>query len=312
MASLFDCESCGATLEVEAELRTITCPYCDSPGVVERPPAPDRPRPTFALGFVLENAAAAERVQGWVKSRGVFAHGGLKTANVESVRGVYLPAYLYGATAWTRYSAEIGEDYTVVETYTTTDSQGRTTTQTRTRTETEWRHLAGEHAGYVQDVLVTASRGVKNDELQGIEPYDLRALRRYDPGIVLGWIAEEPSRTKAECEVLAREEATAEVAKRVAAFLPGDRQRGGRFETRLEDQVLELVLLPVWVFAARYAPDRPPVRVLVNGQTGRVHGEVPLSWPKIIAAALLVLAVIAGLVLAFMSQGAPPRGLDPW
>ena len=53
-------------------------------------------------------------------------------------------------------AAEIGETYT--ETYTTTNAKGQRVT--RTRTKTEWRPLRGEWADYVNDVVVTASRGI--------------------------------------------------------------------------------------------------------------------------------------------------------
>lgn len=293
-----ECQSCGAGLQVEAHLRTLTCPYCDSPGVVERPPTPDRPPPTFVVGFVLTGEEAAERVQSWVRSRGLFAHSGLKRASVETVRGVYLPAYLYAATSHTTYSAEIGENYTVTETYTTTDANGKTVTRTRTKTKTEWRSLAGRHACYVQDVLVSASRGLGNDELEAIEPYDLRALVRYEPGMIAGWIAEEASRGREECRELARGEGSDQVGSQIARFLPGDSQRAIRYSTRLSEEALEPVLLPVWVFAARYAEDRPPLRIVLNGQTGQIHGEVPLSWPKIAIAVVLLLAVVVALVVA--------------
>lgn len=159
------CEECGATLAVETHLRTARCPYCDSTSVVERPPTADRPTPSFVIGFLADRDAALARVRTWLRSRHLFAHSGLKGAAVDKTSGVYVPAYLYGAVAHTRYTAKIGEDYTVTETYTTTDSKGNTTTHTRTRTETEWRDLSGEHAGYVQDVLVSASAWLPNEEL---------------------------------------------------------------------------------------------------------------------------------------------------
>ena len=87
------CKTCGAKLTLEAHLRTAQCPYCDSPAVVDRPQTVDRPDPTFVIGFVLDRDVATQRVQRFLKSRGIFAHSGLKTASLEKVRGVYLPAY---------------------------------------------------------------------------------------------------------------------------------------------------------------------------------------------------------------------------
>ena len=47
------CQSCGAQLALEANLRTVECPYCAATSVVERAPEPGRPAPLFVLGFVL-------------------------------------------------------------------------------------------------------------------------------------------------------------------------------------------------------------------------------------------------------------------
>jgi hypothetical protein len=214
-----------------------------------------------------------------------------------------VPAYLYGAIADSEYSASIGEEYTVTETYTTTDAKGNTTTHTRTRTETEWRPLEGRRSGYVLDVLVTASRGLPNAELEAIEPFDLRALRRYDPAMLAGWTGEEPSLTLDECFRLAHDEAEARVSERLADFMPGDSHDDLSHRTALRDEHIDLVLLPVWVFAARYDPSQPPVRLLVNGQSGEIHGKVPLSAPRVALAVVLGLLVVTAIVLAVLWVG---------
>jgi DNA-directed RNA polymerase subunit RPC12/RpoP len=294
------CDSCGAELAVEAHLRTARCPYCDSTSVVERPPSADRPDPTFGLGFVVARDAAVERVRRWLSSRHLLAHSGLRGAALEKTSGVYVPAYLYGAVADAEYTARIGENYTVTETYVTTNSKGNTVVRTRTRTETEWRSLAGSYGGYVLDVLVTASRGIPNEELEAIEPFDLRALLRYQPAMLAGWIAEDPSLSREECLRLAHDEAVEDIEERLGDFMPGDSHRDLRHRTTLRDEVIDLVLLPVWVFAARYDPEKPPVRLLVNGQTGEVQGKVPLSVPKVAAAGVLALLLLVGVVLIFL------------
>jgi hypothetical protein len=272
--------------------------------VVERPPSVERPAPVYALGFALTHEAAGERVRGWLRGRNPWSHSGLKRASLQEVRGVYVPAYLYSARSRSRYEASIGEHYTEVETYTTTEN-GRRVTKTRTVTRTEWRSLRGEHEEYVPDVLVTASRGLSNAELERVEPFDLRLLARYTPALVAGWVAEEPSLAREECLRMAREEALGRVKRRLEAFMPGDTHSGLKHETRLEAESLEVCLVPVWVLAARYAPDKPPLRVVVNGQSGEVYGRVPLSWVKV---ALTVLAAVAlGALVAWLVGGGGGR-----
>ena len=62
--------------------------------------------------------------------------------------------------------------------------------------------------------------------------------------------------------------------------------------TRVEEESLDLVQLPLWVMSCQYAADRPPVRLLVNGQTGQVGGKVPVSPTKIVVLLLLVAAML--------------------
>jgi len=71
-------------------------------------------------------------------------------------------------------------------------------------------------------------------------------------------------------------------------------------QTWLEQESLDLVLVPVWVLALRYREDRGLLRVLVNGQTGRVAGAVPWSRLRIALAVGAALLAVAAVVAAFI------------
>ncbi|HSL18537.1 MAG TPA: hypothetical protein VLB51_11590 [Methylomirabilota bacterium] len=288
------CASCGAKLVVEPSRRTARCPYCDTPSVVDRPASADRPDPVFGIGFAVDRRSAAARLRTFLHGRR-WAPGALRQATSHQLEGVYVPAYLYTATAASRYRAEIGEDYTVTE----VDARKKGVKRVR---KTEYRTLEGSHLCYVDGLVVTASGGLGNDELEAIEPYDPAGLRRFTPALVSGWVAEEPSLARKASLELARAEARAQVLRRLHAFMPGDSHRGLQAATDLGDEAMDLVLAPVWVCAVRWREDRPPVRLLVNGQTGRVAGAVPVSWAKVAAVvgaglALVALAVLIGALL---------------
>lgn len=292
------CEACGAALVIRGS-RTATCPYCASPAVVERPPTPDRPDPTFVVTFADGDGLAKKALAAWVARQSIFADSALRAAKVEQLQGLYVPAALYSAVARSAYSASIGENYTTTETYTTTNADGTTTTHTRTVTHTEHRALTGEHVGYVTDVVVSASKGLPNHELEAVEPFDLRQLRRYDPRLVSGWNTEEPSRSLEECAALARGEAVALEGRRLTSLMPGDSHRDLRYQTRVEWESMDPVLVPIWVLAVRYRPDKPPLRLVVNGQTGKATGAAPTSALKIALAVLAAVAIIVALAIAF-------------
>ncbi|MEZ4300915.1 MAG: hypothetical protein R3B70_38630 [Polyangiaceae bacterium] len=260
----------------------------------------------------MSKEGAEGSVKEWLGRRSFFVQSSVKTGAVDSIKGVYTPAYLYSAMATSNYYAQIGENYQETETYTTTDSNGNTEVRTRTVTKTEYRDLSGQHSCYVMDVLVTGSRVVPNDELEAIEPFDLRMMRRYTPAVVSGWIAEEPSMALQECYQLARQETMAKISAALADFMPGDSHQGLTFNTVLDRETTELIYVPIWVLAIRHDPQKPPFRVLINGQTGRIYGKAPLSWLKILLVVLIVITLIAiPFVLNALFDDPKPKPAPP-
>src|SRR5688572_17968332 len=107
------CDSCGALVSIQRGEFTLRCLFCDAPSVIARPAGQGRPRPAFALGFTIEREAATRAVARWI-GRQTMAPSGLKKAAAERITGVYLPAYLYSATAQSTYQASIAEKYEVI------------------------------------------------------------------------------------------------------------------------------------------------------------------------------------------------------
>ena len=295
------CPGCGAVVDVDAGHASAVCVYCATPGVVARPRKTGAPRPALLVPFVVGKDEATKAVKQWQRSRSIFAHGGVKHASIEVMRGVYVPAWLYSCVARSGYTARIGEDYQETETYTTTED-GKTVQRTRTVTKTEWHTLEGDHAQYVADVIVTASRGVPNDELERVEPFDLRGLRRRDDQALVGWLVEEASLDSTAGLNMAREETSGVIRRALSSFLPGDSHSDLHFNTHFDRESLDLLLVPLWVLAVRYDPQKPALRLLVNGTNKKVAGATPWSAPKI-AAAIIVVCVVVALVAVVFYRG---------
>ena len=272
------CPHCGAVVAVPAADRTATCLYCATPGMVERPAAEERAQ--LVIPFSIGEATAISSVQRWLGTRGFFAPRGLRAAVLEKPRGVYLPVGLFSALQHSTWEASICENRG-------TDSPDL------------WWPLSGEHSSWVTDIVVTASKGLSNEELQRIEPFRLDELRRLTPEALAGWAAEEPSRSDEEVLSLGREEALRMVYAKLVRFMPGDGHRDLKSSTEWAHETNDRALMPVWVLVAGYDAQRPLLRVLVNGQTGAVGGDpVPSSGLKIALVVLLCLAVVAGVAVA--------------
>ena len=75
----------------------------------------------------------------------------------------------------------------------------------------------------------------------------------------------------------------------------GDEQRIQSARTRYDDITFKHILLPVWVSAYRF--HGKIFRLVINGRTGEVQGERPLSAWKIAGAVLAVLVIIGILII---------------
>lgn len=297
MSTTLQCGTCRAELTLPEGERAQVCAYCASPNVaVTARSAHDEP--VFCIPHSEGERRAKEALATWQRQLGFFRHPGVRRAKLEAFRGVYLPAVLYSAVARASFEASIGEEYYVTETY-TERVDGKNVTRTRRVKKHEWVPLSGRVDGWAADILVSASRGVRNEALEAIEPYDFGQLRRYSTGLVAGWSVETPSQSVDACLELARGELTQRIGNRLSSLMPGDTHSDLRFSTRTEQETATPVLVPVWVLALAFAADTPALQVLINGQTGRVSAKVPWSWPRILTVALLVTAAIAAAVFFF-------------
>jgi hypothetical protein len=217
------------------------------------------------------------------------------------MKGVYLPFWSFSMLAQSDWRASIGEYWYRTETYTTTNSEGKTETRTRRVRETEWWPLSGAHHRFYSGYLVSGSRGLSQADAERIKPFHLPALKRYEPYFLAGWLSEEYSVSRDDALVRCQQEFYGREQSQVAAFLPGDTYRDLQVNTRFSHVNSDLCLLPVYVLSYRYKERL--YRFLVNGQTGEVSGDKPVSAWRIGLAVgggvlLLVIAVLVIILLA--------------
>ncbi len=292
VARYFACNNCGAKVSTDPSQRSYVCPFCDSTYVVEySPELTGRQPPEFVIGFRVTPEEALEKFRQWIRENHWFRPGDLKLAQLaEKMRGVYLPFWAFTMLAQSRWSAQIGEYWYRTETY-TTQVNGRTVTRTRTVRETEWWSLSGRHHRYYSGYLVSGSRGLPQQQAQWILPFHLPGLRRYRPEYLAGWLSEEYSVEREQALQLCRQAFEQQEEANIKAFLPGDTYRGLTRQTAFSHITSDLCLLPVYMVSYRY--HKKLYRFLVNGQTGQVSGEKPLSWTRI----GIVIAIVAVVVL---------------
>ncbi len=303
----FRCESCGSEVDAPSNQRSLRCPFCDSTYVAELPlEQRTSQRPEFIIGFEVSREKAQELFFQWIGKNSFFRPGDLvRKAATEKQQGVYIPFWHFSMIAMSQWSAQIGEHWYRTETYTVKNADGKTETRTRTIQETEWWPLSGVYRKYYSGYMVSASKGLPQQESLAIQPYRLNTMMRYRPMYLAGWLSEEYSISREIALATTQQEFRNRERNAISRFLPGDVQSGLTVQTDLDVGGSDLVLLPVHVLSYRYGGK--VYRFLVNGQTGKMVGEKPWSGSRIaivIIAAVLFLVVAVVLVAILNQSGA--------
>jgi len=295
-----ECKTCGALVATDPSQRSYVCPFCDSTYVVEVPAAQSgRQKPEFVIGFAITPDAAQEKFREWLAANSWYRPADLAVASIaDKMKGVYLPFWSFSMLAQSRWQAQIGEHWYRTEHYTTRDSKGNLQHRTRRVQETEWWPLAGRHHRYYSGYLVSGSRGLPQAQSLRIQPFNLPALKRYEPYFLAGWLAEEYSIARDEALKLCREEFYRQEQRNIAALLPGDTHSGLAVESDFSQENSDLCLLPIYILSYRYKDQ--VYRFLLNGQTGKYAGDKPVSGARIGIAVGVVLAIIAIVVIAIV------------
>ena len=280
---LVRCSKCGAEERLGQSLFASKCSFCAMP-VVSKSYANRRIKPKSIVPFQVDLARAQDAFRRWIRKQWLAPSNLKRYARSDAgLTGMYLPYWTYDCQTSSDYEGERGENYTVRQ------SDGKT------RTEVRWKSVSGHVDKFHDDVLVIASKSLPPDILGATASWNLKALVPYQPEYVTGFHAEAYQVGLKDGFPVARAAIDEQVAVQIRRQIGGDHQRIHSVQTRYSGVRFKHVLLPCWISAYRYHDKA--YRFLVNGQTGEVSGQSPLSWIKV---TLLVLAILAGLFVVLV------------
>ena len=115
----------------------------------------------------------------------------------------------------------------------------------------------------------------------------------YDSGYLAGFVVERYQVDLGTASQTSRAVMERKVEALCARQVPGDTYRNLQTQQQYSAQTFKHVLVPLWLLT--YVFRGTPFQVIVNGFTGKIAGEHPLSWVKIFFAGLA--AVIVAIVV---------------
>lgn len=287
--AVYHCASCGAEVVTDATTAATTCYYCHNP-VVLMGKLDGELRPHKVIPFTIGRDEAVSRFLSWVGKKWFVPPAFFCKKQIELISGVYFPYWI------TDVDVEAALD--------TTATKVRVWRAGNTEhTETSYFHVVREGNLHFEDIETIALRKANPKLVEGVQPFDGTAAQPFSVGYLSGFVAEKRDIEQAEL--------TARVAQEVAGYtghLVSDTVSGYSMVMDRTPTVTnrgdrwEYAMAPIWMLTYKGRDSKTYVFAM-NGQTGRIYGELPLDIGRLallfggVALALLIILLIGGAVL---------------
>ncbi len=302
---VFDCGNCGAKFMHDKEQVKVSCGFCGSTNVNVEAFQHQYIQPQGIIPFYISRVEAERQFNRWIK-QGFFHPSKLKKlAEVEGLHGIYLPFWTYDAHTDASWSGDAGRfvhhntarmgrgGMPRVPGMPNMPQMGRGMSRGGSVPQISWQHRSGKMRHFFDDILVIASGGLKQVEINHIIPYRMGEVVNFDPRLMIGWEAEVYNVEVDKGYQMADQIMDARLRNMCSAQLGGDTQRNLHVRSTKSQQTFKHIILPIWI--SSYTYNNKVYRFIINGQTGKVYGQKPTSWIKIVILVLLFVLFLAGI-----------------
>jgi len=278
--NLYFCPSCGAEVAADENTAAQFCCYCHNPVILEGKLS-GQMKPDKMVAFTIDKEKAKGLFSAWAKKKIFAPKHFTDPAQIERMQGVYYPFWVTDADA----EASLSAHATRVRSYRRGDYMITETSHYRV-------HRAGDV--HFEDITTAAIKEENKKMLEGILPYPSEELVPFSAPYLSGFYAKKRDIERAELtdEVRGRMQDYSRTLLRNTIHGYSSVNVTGS-DMRIFKSHWEYALMPLWLLV--YCGKKRKYTYALNGTTGRIYGEVPISWKKVLLFALGILAVGAGL-----------------
>ncbi len=273
--NIYSCTACGAELAVNDVEASTFCSYCGQPTIVfSRVTSAKKPKHIIPFIVTKDQAVASIRKH---LSDGFFIPKEIRNFEIERVRGIYVPFWLYDVA----YS---DQQYL----------SGRV--KSGKNSVTRYFFRSGECTFH--NVTLDASKQLNDESSQRLEPYDTTLLTPFDAGYFSGFYADCFDMEASQVKELAIQRISNLFNDQIEKTVRASDVKIIHNEPTYDIIKTEYAMFPVWFLTFLY--NDTPYTILANGQTGKVIGAVPFNKAKVNALFWLIGAVASFLATAIV------------
>lgn len=273
----YSCSQCGAQLMTFDETAITFCSYCGSQAMIESKMMKQN-NPDFIIPF---NKTKEECIKAYKTkvSKSLFVPNYMKSDVVlEKFRGIYLPYCIYKmehhgscSNKGSKYSHRSG-DYVYYDDYTITSD------------------VDCSYDGVSYDLI-----SKYYDKYSTAIPFDYKKKEDFNPNYLIGYYADTIDVDSSVYETNACLVAESDTITKLGKYREFSRYGCIRPKCNVNVTEKKIGMFPVYFLAIRNKDNKTINYAVVNGQTGKVACDLPISFGKYIIASL-VLAVVLFLL----------------
>lgn len=276
----YTCPSCGATLICDEHQGSGSCPYCGSPTIVPGQFV-DMLKPDYVVPFKYDKKAALDGLKKHYGNRFLLPKEFKEKSHMEEIKGVYVPFWLYDGVSNGNCVYEAIKE------------EKRRTPKEEIITKKYYR---AERKGELtfQKIPADASSKMADDLMDSIEPYNYSELKSFSNAYLAGYYADKYDVSVEDNAVRAVERAKETTRQVLEEDVTGYDSVSPVMENiHVKQGKAYYALMPVWLLTTRWKDQK--YTFAMNGQTGKMVGDLPINKGKLWATLAIVIALIIGL-----------------
>lgn len=266
LGDLTICPNCGGEVKVEAHTSATRCPSCDCYLILNERIAGDY-TPKMIIPFQLGKDTCKQSLRERFKKFRFAPTDFLSEARLNEMQGIYVPFWFYDYDTHWDFQAE----GTKIRSWTSGDTS---------YTETSIYDVQRDMDIQFQQIPVDASDQMPDDVMDLVEPFNYEQLIDFSPEYMSGFYAEKYNMPCNEVEGRAKKKMSDDAEQLLKGSYTGySSVRVQRQNLQVRGSRANYGLLPVWRYQYKYNGQDFPF--YVNGQTGKIVGNPPVSSKKV-------------------------------
>ena len=279
---IYNCVSCGAEIIAPPSQIALTCPYCSN-NIVLTEKVSGKLRPNGVIPFKITAKELPAAMKSYYKDTVLLPRNFFSESTMGRVTGVYVPFWVFNGTA----SGPMSFTASTIEVEKVGNYELTTTNDYL---------LTRDVSLKFENVPVDASGKVDDKLMDSMEPFDMKELKPFDIRYLAGFTADRFDVRKRNIAGRARKRMLNSAASLAAAEITG---YSGVKQQRADltlDLDAKYLLFPIYLFDIAHAGKK--YSFAVNGQTGKVVGNLPTDKYVSRIYFLKRFAIVAGGILA--------------